>query len=190
MTVMAGSRNVFFWINVFLVIAIVLVYHLKTAKTAEEQRLYDLRLYHALLGKGVNLLVCTADATAEELVAMREEVFRESREHFHAFEDYIQMTDLGALTDEEKAKVLRFYDLRKRIEETRDSYFDTPVEEWVALARELQSYVPDIQIILERQLEAEDSLADALRNYRTKIVHGGTRFANVSVHGLQPVSVW
>ncbi|MBO4619634.1 MAG: hypothetical protein J5654_05930 [Victivallales bacterium] len=174
------------------------VFHLNTIKTAEEQRLYDLKLYHALREDVRNgffhrcFATSQSNITAQDLVAIREREFQLARKRFYALEDYVLNTDFTALTEEEKDKVFQFYELRKRIEDARDHYFDIPVEEWVALSRENGELRDEFSFLIQRQMwhdSQQISLGNALRNYCPHIGEGSFSIGGISIRGFFP-SVW
>lgn len=175
------------------------VFQLNTTKTAEEQRLYDLKLYHALqedtYNHGISHHLAAQSRggiTAQELVTIREREFQLTRKRFYALEDYVLNTDFTELNEEEKDKIFQFYELRKRIEEARDHYFDIPVEEWVALSRENAELRDEFSFLIQRQLQHDSqqiSLGNALRNYCPHIGEGSFSIGGISIRGFFP-SVW
>ena len=173
-------------------------FQLNTTKTAEEQRLYDLKLYHALqedIRNGFfHRISATAKSgiTAQDLVTIREREFQLARKRFYALEDYVLNTDFTELTEEEKDKVFQFYELRKRIEEARDHYFDIPVEEWIALSRENAELRDEFSFLVQRQMQHDSqqiSLGNALRNYCPSVGEGSFSFGNIAIRGFFP-RVW
>ena len=174
------------------------VFHLNTTKTAEEQRLYDLKLYHALREDFRNgffhrcSAISQSNITAQELVSIREREFQLARKRFYALEDYVLNTDFTALTEEEKDKVFQFYELRKRIEEARDRYFDIPVEEWIALSWENEEFYVECSFLIRRQLQHDSqqiSLGNALRNYCPSVGEGSFLIGGISIRGFFP-DIW
>ena len=155
------------------------VFHLQTVKSLEEQRLYDLKLYHlfrankfeGFMVTGMNekdLQRYTGSSNLEKLAAAREEAFERNHKNFLMLEDFILDTEFTELTEVEKEVVYRYYGLRKRADEAKMVYYETPMEEWVDLALQCQSLRDEVCVLLERQYRHDTggmSVVDALRGF-------------------------
>ena len=156
------------------------MFRLKTTKSLEEQRLYELKLYSALnkiqevysacpngtFGEGSDL---------EKAARDQQGMLASAHKKFLLLEDYILNTEFTELNEDEQAALDQFYDLRKRIDEANSNYFDTPLESWLQLAREKKKLVYrwNIQELLKRQFEKDYNgtmaLDEAFREFFPRI---------------------
>ena len=148
------------------------VYRLRTTKTQEERRLYDIKLYGMIsqCGVGCGLQEATTSfgnqdqANDQERVEqLRQQYFEFARHWFHVLEDYILDTEFTALTDDEIDLLYQYLELRRQIEETRENYYDIPPEEWCELAKEENRLREKCRALVRRQFDTDSAGAQALR---------------------------
>ena len=151
---------------------------LEETKTKEEQELYLNRLVNAFTQSHLAIKVryignqsSPPDEIEKQLVRIREKERQNEEENFKILEDYILNTEFTELTDEEMDKVLEFYSVRKRAHEARENMFETPIEEWIELAKANDRLMIECRPLLMKQYDADftQSLGDALKNYCTVI---------------------
>ena len=158
------------------------VYQLRTTKTQEEQRLYDLKLYRMISQCGVACGLQAADtsygrdndpqAAMDRVDELRKLQFQIARHHFQTLEDYILETDFTALNDDEIDQLYQYLDLRRQIEEARENYFDLSPEEWCELAKAENRLKQPCTALVKRQFEADSAETQELQNALKNFIPG------------------
>ncbi|MBO4620163.1 MAG: hypothetical protein J5654_08635 [Victivallales bacterium] len=148
------------------------VYQLRTTKTQEERRLYDIKLYGMIRQCGIGYGIQSATSRfgtqdqandQERVEQLRQQYFESARHFFHVLEDYILDTEFTALTDDETDLLYQYLELRRQIEEARENYYDIPPEEWCELAKEESRLRVQCLPLVKRQFDADSAEAQALR---------------------------
>ena len=176
---------------------------LQTTKSLEEQRLHDLSLFRLFQE---NFCQVTWEAASRQrypedmsdleiLAKEREARLQDDHERFLALEDYVLDTDFTELTEEEQDDVYQYYEWRRRLDEARSSYFDTPEATWLELFRTRRRLYRPYEL-LKRQYahdNAKMELEEALQGFFPGVGGTGAEFPvngrNVKISGLCPQTV-